>query len=92
MGVVWISVDSRRYENVDSEMSARGYLHLIPRGEGDREVLHRLPPGMYWTPELTMAADLLRDALEATASETGVRIVAVSGHAAWSGLPSIDDG
>lgn len=91
MGLVRIVVDGRNYAGVDSEMSARGYTHLVPRGEGDAERWYRLPPGTYWCPEPSNVAEMLEDAAEATASERGVQIIATAGATAWSGLAGIDE-
>ena len=91
MGVVRIIVDGGSYAGVDAAMSARGYLHLIPRGSGDSEVLYALPPGTYWTPEPSDTEELLRDALEAATGETGVRVIVTAGATAWSGLTRMGD-
>lgn len=93
MGVVVIRLASQRYDELDLAMSARGYLHLVPHGTGEAERLHRLPiRGMYWTPEVTDADELMADALEAVAGETGAQVIVTAGPTRWTGLLPIDDG
>lgn len=93
MGVVVIRVPSGRYDELDLAMSARGYLHLVPSGAGDTERLHRLPiRGMYWAPEITDADEMMADAVEAIAGETGAQVIVTAGPTRWTGLVPIDDG
>lgn len=94
MGIVsvWLG-DGGNYLELATSMEMRGFVRYVIGERPPEDRLFRLPRGVYWKAEPTVAEELLAAARAAVAElgEPSAQIVVTAGATAWDGLPVLDE-